>query len=292
MPFRPDSQQVVLFGNGTGTRCWLSRFGSDDEDYLIVDNDVRLHGTSEGGILILSPATLQEVDFSRIIVCLTQVHAVLSQLQGLGVPFESIVIPPKPDFRPQPLANEEGRREALRALGLIQKALLAAGIVVVVEDGALLGIARDGDLIPWDHDIDLASPSEAGHLTHVLQELEEMGSIQSLELEHWSLDGFPGVSAVFFVGLCQCPFAIQSRIVRGKNSFTRFSSDPSGFRLVPTALIYPPQSRSVSESGTLLLPNDVDGYLQHNYGDSWATPNRAFTYRDYAYRRPPEGKLR
>lgn len=291
MPFRPDSQQVVLFGNGTGTRCWLSRFRSDDEDYLIVDNDVRLHGTSEDGILILRPAALQEVDFSRIIICLTQAHAVLSQLQELAVPFESIVVPPKPDFRPQPLANEEGRREALRALGLIQKALLAAGIVVVVEDGALLGIARDGDLIPWDHDIDLTSPSEASHLTHALQELEEMGSIRSLELEHWSLDEFPGVSAVFLVGLCQCPFAIQSRIIRGENSFTRDSSDSSGFRPIPTALVYPPQSRSVRESGTLLLPNDVDGFLQHNYGESWATPNRAFTYMDYAYRRPPEGRL-
>jgi phosphorylcholine metabolism protein LicD len=42
----------------------------------------------------------------------------------------------------------------------ITAALDAAGIVYMLDAGTLLGVVRDGDLIPWDSDIDISVPAE------------------------------------------------------------------------------------------------------------------------------------
>ena len=44
------------------------------------------------------------------------------------------------------------------------------GITYALTKGALLGIIRDGDLIPWDYDMDICVPYDQIHeLTHILQ---------------------------------------------------------------------------------------------------------------------------
>jgi LicD family len=49
---------------------------------------------------------------------------------------------------------------ARRMLLAISAVLDACGVRYHLEGGTLLGIARDGDLLPWDNDMDLSIPAE------------------------------------------------------------------------------------------------------------------------------------
>lgn len=51
---------------------------------------------------------------------------------------------------------EQNRNEALKLLFDTVQALDAHGVVYHLEGGTLLGVVRDEDLLPWDHDVDIS----------------------------------------------------------------------------------------------------------------------------------------
>jgi phosphorylcholine metabolism protein LicD len=65
-----------------------------------------------------------------------------------------------PRVRTNVTLEGENRERMVAMLFRLMDLLERNGIKHWLEDGALLGIIRDGDLIPWDHDIDLAIPGD------------------------------------------------------------------------------------------------------------------------------------
>jgi len=56
--------------------------------------------------------------------------------------------------------TERNLRRARKVLFDVVEALDECNSVYHLEGGTLLGIVRDGDLLPWDHDVDLSIPIE------------------------------------------------------------------------------------------------------------------------------------
>lgn len=74
--------------------------------------------------------------------------------------------------------------EALRATGLyVLQRLDAAGVRYWLEGGSLLGAVRDGDIIPWDYDIDLGVFAEDVGKSGELRALAEAPAGSQLQFE-------------------------------------------------------------------------------------------------------------
>ncbi|MCM1217938.1 MAG: adenylyltransferase/cytidyltransferase family protein [Lachnospiraceae bacterium] len=82
-----EGKQIYLFGSGTFTKKFLSRFGKDYEIAGIFDNDLSKWGTKLSGISILSPTELisMEPTSYKVIICIKDYVMVIRQLQQLGV---------------------------------------------------------------------------------------------------------------------------------------------------------------------------------------------------------------
>lgn len=61
---------------------------------------------------------------------------------------------------PEPNLTAQNLASARKLLLLVTSLLDKKGIPYYLEGGTLLGIVRDKELLPWDHDVDLAAPVE------------------------------------------------------------------------------------------------------------------------------------
>lgn len=74
-------------------------------------------------------------------------------------------------FRPK-LDAQIQRKQLLDAIDVLDR----HQIVYHLEGGTLLGIVRDGDLLPWDHDTDISIvQSSYGAMSAVLRDLRSLG---------------------------------------------------------------------------------------------------------------------
>ena len=146
-----------------------------------------------------------------------------------------------------------------RRLGLeeVAAALERRGMRYLLFDGALLGIAREGNFIRWDDDVDLALYAEdtPGRIFKVLDDLEAAGfSLGLFRLGHWRID----------LAKRDCKYTLQFYYVEGE--------------MRRAGVIQHPR-RLFDETGTIEFkgraypcPKDLEGYFTRQYGADWRTP--------------------
>ena len=152
------------------------------------------------------------------------------------------------------------------------------GVDYHLEGGTLLGIVRDGDLIPWDHDLDISIPESA------VEDLQAL--VPTLRRRGWR------VSRRFFLTDGPVWGKGQTRILRIRarrwlilkgdlclDVFVKYTSDGYSWwqakkkTMRVDARHYAGHS-SVAFGGTMLrAPVDPEGYLEAKYGD-WRIPRK------------------
>lgn len=151
------------------------------------------------------------------------------------------------------------------------------GYPVYLVGGTLLGIVRNGELLPHDDDIDFAflsdaqSPADLGLISfdmerrltdagyavarHSLAQLEIVFLDEAGEVDHY-IDIFTGF---FHEGLYCQPFALRSDLVRRDD-------------LVPT--------RDIDVNGVPLpAPANPEAWLAYAYGENWRVPDPTFKFK-------------
>jgi hypothetical protein len=174
------------------------------------------------------------------------------------------------------------RRLLLDAIDLFN----AADLPYAVDAGTLLGLVRDGDLIPWDNDLDLILPVEA------LPRLRAL--IPRLWLRGWK------VSRTYRMAFDSEAWRRGDPRVVKVRSWSPWLIGP-GSTLLDITVVYPDgkhywweMARRVCRvprefldgRGTLSfagrevkVPRDHERYLELSYGD-WRTPRPDFSHND------------
>lgn len=151
-----------------------------------------------------------------------------------------------------------------------------SGHDVYIVGGTLLGIVRDGGLLPHDDDLDLAfycraeNPLDIGLESYRMERmLQERGytvirhSLAHLEVEYFNKSGEPDHYIDIFTGFfrdglyCQ-PFALRGDQVKMED-------------LVPTRL------RTI-EGVDLPEPANPEAWLSYAYGEGWRIPDPTFKF--------------
>lgn len=183
------------------------------------------------------------------------------------------------------LPSEITRDGALADLRDIQRVFTKHNVPLFVTYGALLGIHRDGDFIPYDDDIDLCVVDTIDYPTrkaigHTLLDLgfdtqpitfNVFGRMEPAE-PGYNGDAHSGIivcqkrirTTIFFFGQEDCPIHGSCHVCHPKLGCPRLISTPSYFFDNPTKIKF--------KGDTYLAPSPIKDYLAFMYGDDWKKP--------------------
>ncbi|MFJ7185421.1 nucleoside-diphosphate sugar epimerase/dehydratase [Lysinibacillus xylanilyticus] len=268
--------KILLFGASLGGQNFIKNHADDYEFLAIIDNDSNKHGKLLDNLKIISPTRINEYPYEQIIVTSMYVDSISSQLYDLGIPENKIQFASKNSMKVDdlPFENKGILSKANRLIVCLSQAL--GDISHYYTFGTLLGIARDGCLIPWDDDIDIAIFADdielvqQALLTHVAS-FEELFDIKLFVRKYSNgtpasitLDCIENGRKLFMVNF-DCMHLIEGMVKQELND------TPIRFFVGYDELIF--------EETTIRVPKDYKGYLEYTYGD-WCVVKRNTSFAD------------
>jgi len=150
--------KTLLFGAGEGSKNFIHNKYKEREYLAIVDNDTSRVGTFFENIIIISPEEIKNYEYDEIVIVTQWVEEVKEQLINvLKISEDKIFIPPKNILKnKEPFMDKNTLELANNILKTISLAAYKEDIELFIDSGTLLGIVRDGTIMPWDDDIDFA----------------------------------------------------------------------------------------------------------------------------------------
>ncbi len=148
----------------------------------------------------------------------------------------------------------------------------------------MLGIVRDGDLLPWDHDIDLSiSVIDAEKFAKNKKKLSRKGYRITQRKIHKDIGGYKeGQYRIFKVkkflpSILKGVFPIFHKYMVVADIFVKADDDKYTYwqameKIMRVDKKYYSSFETIEYMGrTIKIPNDYKNYLTEKYGD-WATP--------------------
>ena len=292
-------QRIILFGASKGGERFLRRCGGDYEVLAFADNDPKKHGQTLSGLPILPPARLTEFAYDHIVIASMFGHEIQNQLvRQFGIPESRIRFAPKSALSPnktyRPFEDPSTLELARRMLEWLDDRLRAAAIPYFVDHGTLLGLMREGDLLPWDDDLDLSVPQEYIVPTLGMLHAHQSRLPQSDRLG-WMAETVVDTDTDRILGLLLCypehnplnlrKFAASIWFMFPEHGQIRqyINAAPDRFFQRPDELRY--RGRAYP------IPIDAEQYLEIHYGD-WRTPVRDMSLEEIRNYRPPPPRIR
>jgi hypothetical protein len=159
---------------------------------------------------------------------------------------------------------------ALRNVHDLLSILNSAGITSWVQDGTLLGLIRDGRVIPWDHDTDIGCFA-SGWKDAVIPELEAAGFRLDATLgerdngwqHRWTREN---VKTDIFFYYTNADLTIWHAAYMQRTKQYRFQYNLFGLAPIQTS------------AGPMMAPDPPEIFLETKYGSSWRTPTNRWHF--------------
>jgi lipopolysaccharide cholinephosphotransferase len=188
--------------------------------------------------------------------------------------------------------NRKNIKKARKMLFLCTDFLNRYGIKYYLEGGTLLGLVRDGDLLPWDHDVDISIDYADAEKFNKLRWMfyfkgyritsrrgtESYGPIKANDYRIFKMKplGF-ALLKVFYPALAEKMLVLDIFVKTNDDSHTYWQS--MGHFLRVDKVHYESQDTVVLEGVSLTVPNKYEDYLTAKYGD-WSVPVKEWLCKD------------
>ncbi|MDR7119206.1 LicD family protein [Rheinheimera soli] len=281
--------KIVLFGASKAGDYTLRAYLAKGYDILAFsDNNKALHYTKKEGIPILPPDELSRIKFDQIVICSQYWSEIYQQLTGeLNVSKDKVIVANSSELKATTFEAPEVMAQARLALRWMLNMFNHSARPYYLDGGTLLGLARSGDLIPWDNDVDLSILQQdadfySEFLETSLPDLEQYTScrwtISYLLYEHSGLVWQKGQLRKIVLTNEDFNFSV-ALIVRYYNApFYCYSA---------VSCIFSDHERHFSQNDWLdfygvkaAVPCHYQSFLDATYGD-WRTEVRDWHYTDY-----------
>ena len=294
-----NKPRTILFGASKGGERFLRRCGSAFEIVAFCDNDPKKHGQTLSGLPILPPARLQDIPHDRNVIASMFGHEIKEQLvRQFGIPEARIQFAPKSALSPnktyRPFEDPPTLELARRMLEWIDDLLRAARIPYFVDHGTLLGLFRDGDLLPWDDDLDLSVPQD--HIAATLSALQARQTrLPHADRLDWMAETVVDSDTGRILGLLLCYPEQNSLNLRKFAASIWFMFPEKGqirqyINAAPDRF-FQGHDHLRFRGRPYPIPLDAPRYLEIHYGD-WRTPVRDMSLEEIRNYRPPPPRVR
>ena len=275
-----NCKTIVVFGAGSGCKKYLSENKLDENRVIIVDNNKELHGLSVEGIIVKGLDKINTEMVDKVIITVSDIQNVERQLKGVGIDNSKYEYPAKTELAEQCFEDKTRRDEIKNKLIKWINGVDDQGIRLLLEFGTALGIYRDGELIPWDNDIDLSIKKE--DVTKLLEKIKRKNIRHTSIKSTVSKDGLQLTCEVEGI---KCPINIDVREEVKNQSI----SSGGIIAKMKKDIIYP-ERRIDTKQGKYYMPNNTRKYLEEIYGESWRQPRKNFSFKDYEKNNMETGK--
>lgn len=279
--------KTILFGAGEGCKKFIKNEEGERIFLAISDNDTSRVGTHFENIIMISPEDINTFDYDEIVIVTQWVDEVKKQLiNDLKISEKKIFVPPKNILKKQePFMDKCTLELASTILKTISISAYNEDIELFIDSGTLLGIIRDGSILPWDDDIDFAfNISNKDNMNF------DIKSWVKDVLEKANLPVSFEISAIVDADNTIVDIAIDFTSHK-YNSFRtsiniRKDVDGNSIELASLGLFYAPSKYFENyeivewENTKLKVPCDYMNYLTFVYGD-WETVKKSITMTDY-----------
>lgn len=281
--------KTLIFGTGNSAKQLLKNLPDKREYLAAVDNDTDKHGQYFNGLLVISPGNMGDYDYDEILIASYWEGTIKKQLiEELGIPFNQVITPQKKYYKNSgetlyPFQHDNTLALARRVITTLCGAAYERALPLHIDYGTLLGIMRDGDLIAWDDDIDLACEARFAPLLEKLL-VEQVQKID--DAIDWSVrrDSDCNDCALHFyisfkpkVAGAYQPFSVSIAI---KGIVGDKAIKLSSFGAWHNPACHLDGLDKINWQGTnIYVPNDPDGYLRFTYGN-WRSPKKDLSVGD------------
>jgi hypothetical protein len=282
----------IIFGAGAAGRCALHHLRGERDIIGFADNDPAKHGQRIDGLPIHAPAELAGIPHDGLLIASEFFEAIQRTLvEQHGYPAVRIEIAPAWMIKPMSFGGDTPTRALARQLLIAVSGLLtAAGIRHHLEAGTLLGLVREGDLIAWDNDLDLAIaaddvPAAARALGAGLRSLPEDAQRGWTLSEQRAATPFGPIPVGAVRSLKLGPSA-DTAGCPALDVFPKYAQDGTSWWMLASRGMTAPathlaQLGTVAFHGAVLpIPSRAEDYLTAMYGD-WRTPKRDWHFGMY-----------
>ncbi|WP_299074829.1 LicD family protein [uncultured Paraglaciecola sp.] len=277
--------KTLLFGAGAGAITFIHNTQAQREFIGFIDNDKAKHGKQLAGLHIYPPSSIENFDFDEIVISTQWALDVQRQLlDNCQIPPEKVLLPQKNLFKKiQPFANLASLQLGRTIIGELSELAVIRKLPLVVDFGTLLGLTRDGDIIPWDDDIDFSAPVEyAKNVELLLSEFVRTNK----QLANWKVEKVVnkinqkvGFLLTFDDQLNRLSQFTTSLCLRQNNNGMSEHMPSLGMWSAPS--IHFEQVDMMQWQGKQIqVPHQHREYLSYQYGD-WITPKKDIQLSDY-----------
>lgn len=279
---------AIIFGASLSGKSALKSVAGSYKIIAFIDNAEAKQGTELSHIPVYPATKIPHLQFDKILVASEFAEKIHQQLVNeYSVDPSQIIILPNRVTKPIQFGNDEAFRQlSIKILLLICTSLNKANVAYYVDAGSLLGIYRDGALIPWDDDLDLAIPS--GSLAQAKVVIENcLAELQQLTGEPWELIShlsekqFGAVNSGDVRGLKLKSNKPHSKLPMMDVFVKYIEGDVMDYTLASRGFRMPSEhiltlDTMEFEGCTINIPSKPELYLERHYGN-WRTPTKDWT---------------